>query len=161
MSQSRSRKNFNVEIGGKTGSSSNFEDRWCIGFTPDYVLGVWTGYDTPRAVNASQNPSISIFSDVMSEIYENADESKFEENDEIIELEICLDSGLLANRSCERDERGTRVVKAYYKKGTEPKERCKNHFASYIDTKSGEKPKLFTPFFRIKRVYRYKASDNE
>ena len=106
-------------------------------------------------------PAISIFSDVISELYKNVEKSEFEESNEIIELEICIDSGLLANKSCARDERGTRVVKAYYKKGTEPKEHCKNHYASYIDTKNGEKARLFTPFFRLKRVYRYKVSDNE
>ena len=30
---------------GKTGTSQNFRDAWFIGFTADYVAGVWMGYD--------------------------------------------------------------------------------------------------------------------
>ncbi|MCD6423739.1 MAG: PBP1A family penicillin-binding protein [Elusimicrobia bacterium] len=29
---------------GKTGTTNNFTDAWFIGFTPDIVCGVWTGY---------------------------------------------------------------------------------------------------------------------
>jgi membrane carboxypeptidase/penicillin-binding protein PbpC len=27
----------------KTGTSKNFRDNWCLGYTPDYVIGVWAG----------------------------------------------------------------------------------------------------------------------
>lgn len=146
----------NVEIGGKTGSSSNFEDRWFVGFTPDCVLGVWTGYDEPRMISTSKNPSIDIFKDIINLIYNENSESYFPYDDSIIQINICKDSGLIASKGCERDERGPRVVSAYFKEGTEPKEKCKNHVSSYIDTKNGERAHIFTPFFRIKRVYHYR-----
>lgn len=34
-----------VEIAGKTGTTSSARDAWFIGFTGDYVTGVWMGYD--------------------------------------------------------------------------------------------------------------------
>lgn len=34
-----------VEIAGKTGTSQAARDAWFIGFTGDYVAGVWMGYD--------------------------------------------------------------------------------------------------------------------
>ena len=153
--------NQNVEVGGKTGSSSNFEDRWFIGFTPDYVLGVWTGYDTPKPLATGHNPSISIFGDTVNKLYDENEESYFEESDSLIKLDICIDSGMISKRACERDERGSRVVTAYYKAGTEPKEKCKNHISSYIDIKSGERAHLFTPFFRKKRIYFYRENEAE
>lgn len=33
------------DVGGKTGTSQNYRDAWFIGFTPDYVTGVWYGND--------------------------------------------------------------------------------------------------------------------
>jgi penicillin-binding protein 1A len=38
----------NVPIAGKTGTTNDEKDAWFIGFTPDLVVGVYIGYDTPR-----------------------------------------------------------------------------------------------------------------
>jgi penicillin-binding protein 1A len=38
----------NVPIAGKTGTSNDEKDAWFIGYTPDLVVGVYVGYDTPR-----------------------------------------------------------------------------------------------------------------
>ncbi|MCK8464557.1 penicillin-binding protein [Aliiroseovarius sp. S1339] len=34
-----------LEIAGKTGTTNSARDAWFIGFTADYVMGVWMGYD--------------------------------------------------------------------------------------------------------------------
>jgi penicillin-binding protein 1A len=34
-------------IAGKTGTTNGYTDAWFIGFTPEYTIGVWTGYDDP------------------------------------------------------------------------------------------------------------------
>jgi penicillin-binding protein 1A len=38
----------NVEVAGKTGTTNSARDAWFIGFTSDYVAGVWMGYDDNR-----------------------------------------------------------------------------------------------------------------
>ena len=38
----------NVPIAGKTGTSNDEKDAWFIGYTPDLVVGVFVGYDTPK-----------------------------------------------------------------------------------------------------------------
>jgi penicillin-binding protein 1A len=38
----------NVPIAGKTGTTNEEKDAWFIGYTPDLVVGVFVGYDTPR-----------------------------------------------------------------------------------------------------------------
>ena len=38
----------NMPIAGKTGTSNEEKDGWFIGFTPDLVVGVFMGYDTPK-----------------------------------------------------------------------------------------------------------------
>ena len=36
------------EVGGKTGTSSNYSDGWYMGVTPDLITGVWVGADDNR-----------------------------------------------------------------------------------------------------------------
>lgn len=104
--------NENIDIAGKTGTSSNNEDRWFIGYTPDYVCGIWTGFDTPKPINSS-NPSCSLFNAIFEKIYDNQDEtSKFLLSDIIYEEEICIESGKKANEECKKDEKS---VLGYYK----------------------------------------------
>ena len=35
-------------VGGKTGTTNDLADAWFIGFTPEYVTGVWVGLDTMK-----------------------------------------------------------------------------------------------------------------
>jgi penicillin-binding protein 1A len=37
-----------VPVAGKTGTSNDEKDAWFVGYTPDLVVGVFIGYDTPR-----------------------------------------------------------------------------------------------------------------
>lgn len=34
-------------LAGKTGTTNSYTDAWFIGFSPEYTIGVWTGYDDP------------------------------------------------------------------------------------------------------------------
>ncbi|MCS6989496.1 MAG: PBP1A family penicillin-binding protein [Chloroherpetonaceae bacterium] len=47
-SAARFRYNFRLEAGGKTGTTQNQADAWFMGFTPELVCGVWTGFDDMR-----------------------------------------------------------------------------------------------------------------
>jgi penicillin-binding protein 1A len=41
-------KSLNRPIAGKTGTTNEERDAWFIGYTPDLVVGVFIGFDTPR-----------------------------------------------------------------------------------------------------------------
>ena len=41
-------------IGGKTGTSQDFNDAWFVGFTADLVTAVWLGYDIPASLGGSE-----------------------------------------------------------------------------------------------------------
>ena len=38
----------NVPMAGKTGTTNDEKDAWFVGYTPDLVVGVFIGYDSPR-----------------------------------------------------------------------------------------------------------------
>ena len=42
---------FGRPAAGKTGTSQNWRDAWFVGFTPDWVCGVWVGNDDGRPMN--------------------------------------------------------------------------------------------------------------
>jgi penicillin-binding protein 1A len=42
---------FGRPVAGKTGTSQNWRDAWFVGFTPDYVTGVWVGNDDEKPMN--------------------------------------------------------------------------------------------------------------
>ncbi|MCS6808389.1 MAG: PBP1A family penicillin-binding protein [Bacteroidota bacterium] len=45
---SRIRNWFPYEVAGKTGTTNDFADAWFVGYTPQIVAGVWTGFDDQR-----------------------------------------------------------------------------------------------------------------
>ena len=58
------------QIAGKTGTSQSFRDAWFIGFSSNYVIGVWMGNDDNRPlknVNGGGLPA-KIFSKIMEKI---------------------------------------------------------------------------------------------
>jgi penicillin-binding protein 1A len=44
----------NVPMAGKTGTTNEERDAWFVGYTPDLVVGVFIGYDTPRPMGKGQ-----------------------------------------------------------------------------------------------------------
>lgn len=68
----------NMSFAGKTGSSSNYCDRWFVGFTPYYVCAVWTGYDTPEYMRVgSSNPAAVIWRKFMQSVHEGLENKPF------------------------------------------------------------------------------------
>jgi len=62
---------------GKTGSSSDYCDRWFVGYTPYYVAAVWTGYDTPARMYVSGNPAAQIWKKIMQPLHEGLEYKAF------------------------------------------------------------------------------------
>ncbi|WP_118137508.1 transglycosylase domain-containing protein [Oceanicella sp. SM1341] len=58
------------EVAGKTGTTSAARDAWFIGFTADYVVGVWMGYDDNRPLTGVTGGGLpaDIFHETMARI---------------------------------------------------------------------------------------------
>lgn len=54
------RANIGRPAAGKTGTSQNFRDAWFIGYTVDYVTGVWFGNDNGRPMKRISGGSLPV-----------------------------------------------------------------------------------------------------
>ncbi|MCP2678795.1 penicillin-binding protein 1A [Maricaulaceae bacterium NA33B04] len=41
-------------LGGKTGTTNDFRDAWFVGFSPDLIVAVYVGYDTPLPLGSGE-----------------------------------------------------------------------------------------------------------
>ena len=103
---------YDVDIAGKTGTTSSFRDRWFCGFTGYYTAAVWCGYDTPETINlvgGSFNPAARLWRYVMEPIHEGLKNIRLYDSREMKSISVCLDSGKLATEACKNDIRGDRT----------------------------------------------------
>ncbi len=66
-----------MPVAGKTGSSTDYKDRWFVGCTPYYVAAVWTGYDQPERIRVDGNPAAKLWRYVMDPIHKGLDWKSF------------------------------------------------------------------------------------
>ena len=108
----------NMTACGKTGTTDDNKDRWCIGFTPYYLGGVWTGYeDYSTSYSMSVNTSVEIWQAVMEKIHQSKGlENKVvqEQPDSVVTRYFCKETGLIAGPNCKNTQIG------YYKRGNIP-----------------------------------------
>ena len=103
----------NMAVAGKTGTTTSDYDRWFAGYTPYYTAVVWCGYDDPEEVvltDTTENPAVSLWQKVMAGIHEALPSAEFEKPTDVVTVEYCRDSGLLATDACRKDPRGDRIV---------------------------------------------------
>lgn len=154
-----------IDTAGKTGTSSNNEDKWFIGYTPYYVCGVWTGYDTPSPMYYTKNPSCVLFDKIMEKAHLNLNLNKeFSEPFGVTTREFCFDSGKLYKNECSEDLRGNRSVTGYFTYDNMPTESCDRHKTVFIDAYDGmilENPLLFWRRRRVSLIdYARQAQEN-
>jgi len=127
-----------IYCGGKTGTTNSNKDRWFMGFTPNYVAGVWMGYEIPKAMGGS-NMCTRIWKQVMEIIHEGETIKTIQEPDDLVKRNVCQISGRVGAKIC-----GTTRTD-YFKEGTQPMKYCSSHAGGgYRDDDDGEKTKKST-----------------
>ena len=93
-----------IETAAKTGTTTEYKDRWLCGMTPYYAAATWFGYDEPESVpsniSGGSNPAMTIWASVMKEIHEDLDNAKFEKPSGIVSAKICWKTGKVASEDC-------------------------------------------------------------
>ncbi len=124
-----------IDVAGKTGTTSDDKDRWFIGYTPYYLGGVWFGYSIPMALTGfseTASPALMVWDNVMKLLHEpvfervKEDDSvsleEFHKASGIIPCKVCKRSGLLPTVAC-----GDNTEYGYFTKDTVPTEHCTVH----------------------------------
>jgi len=108
---------------GKTGTTQNYRDAWFVGYTPSLVAGVYIGHDDPSKSVGSTGGSIAapIWANFVAQALKNSAATDFTVPPDIIRVNICADSGLLATQNSPKN------FNASFVSGTEPTEYCSLH----------------------------------
>ncbi|MGN1136010.1 MAG: transglycosylase domain-containing protein [Oscillospiraceae bacterium] len=86
---------------GKTGTSQDWADQWFVGCTPDYVSGVWYGYDDNRTVKSgTYYGTAQLWKNIFGDIAEAGTKDSFPKCDSVKELYYCSNTGLIASGNC-------------------------------------------------------------
>lgn len=93
-------KSLNRPLAGKTGTTNEEKDTWFIGFTPDMVVGVFVGYDTPKPMgkgNTGGAIAAPIFGDFMTAALADKPAAPFRVPPGVKLVRINLKTGLRAS----------------------------------------------------------------
>ena len=112
---------FSIAI--KTGTSKGSRDAWALGYTKDYIVGLWLGdFKGSEMINITGgNGAVPILYDLFSMLNKSQKETKWNKPKDIIEREICLISGKLRGEFCKE----TRLEE--FSILNVPKEECEVH----------------------------------
>ncbi len=122
------------QTAGKTGTTSDNNDRWFIGYTPYYSAAVWYGYDIPKEISVSGNPCIPVFRNIMTTIHSKMDleHRDVERPDDVISLSYCPLTGKQHTEECP-----TEPDSFYFVKGNTPGS-CTSDHADYVPPEEEE-----------------------
>ncbi|SER88617.1 penicillin-binding protein, 1A family [Gracilibacillus ureilyticus] len=115
------------EYAGKSGTTNS--DSWMIGFSPAVTAGVWIGYDDNREMvkTAEHEFAKNIWAGFMEKAHEDIPVTHMVRPDNIVEVPIDLNTGLLAADGCEH------TYPMLFVKGTEPKKQCTSHLEDNVN----------------------------
>jgi penicillin-binding protein 1A len=124
-------RGFRRPAGGKTGTTNDCNNAWFIGFTPDYVCGVWTGFSEQlKTLGKRQTGALAalpMWTDIMLEAHKGLPPKSFPTPPGIIRVAVCTDTGMLPSSRCPH------VSEEVFREGDEPKLLCPVHQAPEMD----------------------------
>ena len=153
-----------MSCAGKSGTTSNNNDIWFVGFTPYYTAGIWAGCDSNQTLSENGGNSFhkDIWRKIMTRIHEGKEDTGFPVPDSVEQAEICRKSGKLAVPGvCSNDPRGNATYTEYFAKGTVPTEMCDKHSTVTVCAESGELPTEFCTNLTSRVIMVVPESDEE
>lgn len=107
-------------------------DLWTVGYNPDVVVGVWTGYDDNRKLSSKEYKySKNIWADAIEEYLRDKKEVWYDKPDNVVGVLTDLNTGKVADNN-------SKLKKIlYYVKGSEPGYANKSKYISTTKKKKG------------------------
>jgi len=120
---------FKLDVAGKTGTTNDQRDAWFVGFTPELLTVVWTGFDNNQPIGLSgAQAALPVWISFTKRALAARPDVPFEAPEDMAYVLIDRDTGLLATPYCPRT-----MVETFLP-GTEPRERCTAHGGGVIVT---------------------------
>lgn len=110
-------RSLNRPLAGKTGTTNESRDAWFIGFTPNLVVGVYTGFDNPRSLGRRETGSsvaTPIFKSFIGEALKDVPPIPFRRPSGIRNIQINAETGARARPGDDK------VIWESFVIGTEP-----------------------------------------
>jgi len=126
----------NMQIAGKTGTTSSNVDVWFAGFTPYYTCAVWAGYDNNVHMTGNETSTAkNLWRACMSRIHENLEYKEFTEPEGIVTAKVCNKSGKIAVPGlCDLD--GSAITEIFAEDNV-PTAVCDKHIVGTVCTATG------------------------
>jgi len=108
---------LNRPVAGKTGTTNNLNDAWFVGYTPEYITGVWVGFDDRKPLGKNETGARAaspIWLDFMQQALEGKPIRVFPVPDSVVFAKIDGDTGLLPVPESKR------TIFECFKEGTAP-----------------------------------------
>ena len=98
----RAAKLNNVPVVGKTGTSQEWRDNLFVACTPDYVSGVWYGYDKgyKTVPTGTYYGTAQLWKNIFGDIAEQGTRTEFPECKTVEKLYFCSNTGDIASNGC-------------------------------------------------------------
>jgi penicillin-binding protein 1A len=83
---------------GKTGTTNDMYDAWYIGYTPEYIAGVWVGFDSEAPLGKSETGAVAaspIWLGFMKRVLANEPVKTFQPPEGVVFAKIDAETGLL------------------------------------------------------------------
>ena len=91
-----------LNLAGKTGTTTKNTDAWFIGFTSNYVVGVYVGMDNPSPLGKFETGSktaLPIFENFIKKVVKKSEARPFKVADKITMMIVDVDTGQKAKFS--------------------------------------------------------------
>lgn len=164
--QSTGQSYGNIYVNGndfatKTGTTDDYVDFWCVGYTPYYTVGIWMGADDQsiRMNGTSIQRAALMWNTINNQILEGYEPRTFERPESIVEMEVDTMSGKLPTELSYMDPRGTVTTEIFGPKNKPTKEDDIHTLVS-IDTRNNLLASDVTPSWAIAQVSYLKPKSN-
>jgi len=83
-------------VAAKTGTSDGNRDLWTMGFSNNFVVGVWIGrHDDGNTINTTQTTAVPIWNAIMGAVLSGAPPAGFNPPTGVVQQQVCGDTGAL------------------------------------------------------------------
>ncbi len=96
-----------TDLVGKTGTSEKWQDLNFVGCTPDYVSGIWIGYQDPETIPTNDYQNIgAIWKNIFGDIADSEEHKSFDDTfpmpDTVVKVDFCTRTGNIATNCSSR-----------------------------------------------------------